>query len=134
MTGGVRQLGERMRELHQQIAQLQAELIHCVGEFDTAQGYELDAYRSTQTWLRYELRMHPRDASQLVGIARQVRSLPVVDQAFAAGRISQAHVAVIARTARQVGTEQVAASEQTLVDVASTHDPDKLRITTQHLR
>ncbi|HEY3258827.1 MAG TPA: DUF222 domain-containing protein, partial [Pseudonocardiaceae bacterium] len=130
MTREVRQLGERMRELHQQIAQLQAELAHCVGEFDTAQGYELDAYRSTQAWLRYELRMHPRDASQLVGIARQLRALPAVDAAFSTGRISQAHVAVIARTARQVGTEQVAASEQTLVDVASTHDPDKLRITT----
>ncbi|HEY3261558.1 MAG TPA: DUF222 domain-containing protein, partial [Pseudonocardiaceae bacterium] len=67
-------------------------------------------------------------------MARQLRQLPAVDEAFSAGRISHAHVAVIARTARQVGTEQVAASEQTLVDVASTHDPDKLRIATQHLR
>jgi hypothetical protein len=63
-VGRVRELGGRMRELHRQIARLQAELVQCVGEFDALQGYELDDYRSTRSWLRYELRMHPREASQ----------------------------------------------------------------------
>lgn len=134
MGRGVRELGERMRVLHRQIAQLQAELVHCVGELDAMQGYELDEYRSTQSWLRYELRMHPRDASQLLGMARQLRQLPSVDEAFAAGRISQSHVAVINRTARQVGVEHVAGSEAVLLNVATSSDPERLRIAAQHLR
>jgi len=123
-----------MRQLSQHIAQLQAELVHTVGEFDTLQGYELDEYRSTQSWLRYELRMHPREAAHLVGMARQLRHLPAVEEAFSTGRISQTHVAVIARTARQLGAEQVAQSEQTLLGVAAACDPGKLRVAAQRLR
>jgi len=134
MAKGVRELGERMRDLHRDIAQLQAELVHTIGEFDTAQGYELDGYRSTQSWLRYELRIHPREAAHLVGIARQLRKLPVVDDAFTAGDISQSHVAVISRTARQIGAEHVNPVEGNLVEVAATYDPERLRIATQRLR
>jgi Domain of unknown function (DUF222) len=134
MGRGVRQLAGEMRLLHRQIAQLQARLVSCVGEFDTAQGYELDEYRSTASWLRCELRIHPREACQLVGMARQLRQLPAVEQAFAGGEISHAHAAVIARTARQVGVEHVAASEQVLLDLATTSNPKQLSIATQHLR
>jgi hypothetical protein len=123
-----------MRGLHQQITQLQAELVHTIGEFDTAQGYELDDHRSTQTWLRHQLHLHPREAFQLVTMARQLRGLPEVDEAFGRGDISQTHVALIARTARQVGVEHVAESEHLLVEVAATYDPEKLRIATQRLR
>jgi len=130
----VRELGEQLRDLHSHITQLQAELVHTIGEFDTLQGYELDEYRSTQSWLRYELRVHPREAAQLLGMARQLRQLPAVDAAFSTGQISQTHVAVIARTARQVGVEQVAASEQALLSVATTSDPERLRVAAQHLR
>src|ERR671917_2757912 len=91
VEGDVRQLGQRLRDLHRQITQLQAELVHTVGQFDAAQGYELDDYRSTQSWLRHELRLHPREAAHLVGMARQLRHLPAVDAAFASGEISQAH-------------------------------------------
>jgi len=130
----VRELGEHMRAVHCQIAQLQAELAHTVGEFDTLQGYELDEYRSTQSWLRYELRLHPREAAQLLGMARQLRHLPAVDEAFSTGQISHTHVAVITRTARQVGAEHVAASEQALLGVATASDPERLRVAAQHLR
>jgi hypothetical protein len=134
MSGGVRDLGERMRELHRQISVLQAELVHTIAEFDTTQGYELDEHRSTQAWLRYQLRIHPREASQLVAMARQLRQLPAVDEAFTEGEISQPHVAVITRTARQVGVEHVTESEDVLVAVARHYDPEKLRIAAQRLR
>ena len=134
MTRGVRELGERMRVLTRQIAQLQAELIHTVGEFDTLQGYELDGYRSTPAFLRHELHLHPRDAAHLLGMARDLRHLPAVDHAFSTGQISQNHVAVITRTARQVGAEHVAASESTLLEVATTYDPGKLRVVAHRLR
>ena len=123
-----------MRLLHRQIAQLQAQLVHCVGEFDAVQGYELDECRSTQAWLRGELRVHPREAAQLVGMVRQLRHLPAVEAAFADGAISQSHVAVITRTARQVGAEYVAASEDALLNVATTGTPERLRVAAQHLR
>lgn len=134
MRGAVRELGVRMQELHRQITQLHAELVHVVGEFDAAQGYELEEYRSTQAWLRHRLRMHPRDASQLVDMARQLRQLPAVDDAFSEGAISKEHVAVLARTARQAGVEHVLRVERDLVDVALTNDPGRLRVATQHLR
>jgi len=131
----VRELGERMHQLHRHIAQLQAELVHTIGEFDTIQGYEVDDdYRSTQAWLRHQLRLHPRDAAQLLGMARQLRDLPVVDQAFTDGDISQDHVAVITRTARLAGVEHITPVEQDLVNVALVNDPGRLRIATQHLR
>jgi len=134
MGRGVRQLAGEMRQLHRQIAQLQARLVQCVGEFDAAQGCELDEYRSTAAWLRGELHVHPREASQWVGMARQLRHLPAVEAAFTSGAISQTHVAVIARTARQVGVEHVAASEETLLNVATSGNPERLRVATQHLR
>ena len=130
----VRELAERMREVHREIAQLQAELVHSIGEFDAMQGYELDHYRSTPAWLRGELRLHPRDAAHLVGMARQLRHLPAVDAAFTTGQISHTHVAVIARTARQIGVEHVAASEDTLLSVALDSHPGRLRVAAQHLR
>jgi hypothetical protein len=123
-----------MRELHRQIGVLQAELVHTIGEFDAAQAYELDDHRSTQSWLRHQLHVHPREAAQLVGMARGLRDLPTVDQAFAQGEISPAHVAVITRTARQVGVEHVTESEDLLVAVARRYDPEKLRIAAQRLR
>ena len=134
MARGVVELGQQIRDLHQQLTQLQAKLVHCVGEFDTQQGYKLHDYRSMQAWLRSELRMHPRDASQAVTMARQLRHLDLVDEAFTAGRISREHVALIARTARQVGVEHVAASQEALLEVATTTHPGQLRIATQHLR
>jgi hypothetical protein len=53
-------------------------------------------------------------------MARQLRHLPAVDAAFTSGAISQTHVAVIARTARQIGVEHVAASQDALPGVALT--------------
>jgi hypothetical protein len=132
--GTVRDLGQRICQLHQQITQLQADFVHTIGAFDTAQGYELDDARSTQAWLRARLRLHPRDAAQLVGLARQLRQLPVVDEAFTAGQISQQHAAVIARTARQAGVEHVTPVEPHLVELARVDDPARLRIAAQHLR
>jgi Domain of unknown function (DUF222) len=129
-----RHLADEIRTLHRQISQLQAKLVRCVGRFDAIQGYEPDEYRSTQSWLRHELRVHPREAAHLVGMARQLRHLPAVDDAFAAGEISQTHVAVIARTARQIGVEHIAASQDTLLSVATTGSPERLRVATQHLR
>jgi Domain of unknown function (DUF222) len=130
----VHQLAEQMRVLHRQITQLQAQLVHCVGEFDALKGYEVDEYRSTPAWLRGELHLHPREAAHLLSTARQLRHLPTVDQAFTTGEISLAHVAVIARTARQVGAEHVAASQDALLSVATTGNPERLRVATQHLR
>jgi Domain of unknown function (DUF222) len=134
MERTARDLAEQLRELHQQITQLQARFVHCVGEFDTLQGYEADEYRSTQAWLRGELRLHPREAAQTLGMARQLRQLPAVDEAFTTGQISHTHAAVIARTARQVGTEHVAPFQNALLGVATTSNPEQLRIATQHLR
>jgi hypothetical protein len=128
------ELGRRIRELHRQITQLQAELVHCVGEFDTMQGYKVNEYWSIQSWLQHELRLHLREAAHLLGMARQLRHLPAVDEAFTTGEISQTHVAVIARTARQVGVEHVAASQNALLSVATTSNPERLRVATQHLR
>jgi len=115
MGRGAGELAERMRSLHRHIARLQAELVHCVGEFDAVQGYGAEDCRSTPAWLRGELRMHPREATQILGMARQLRHLPVFDAAFAAGEISQAHVAVLTHAARQIGAEHVAAMGRELL-------------------
>ena len=127
-------LVREMRELHHHISQLQAELVHCIAEFDTAQGYQLQEYSSTAAWLRTELHLHPREAAQLVGLARALRQLPAVDQAFTAGEISQPHAAVLARATRQVGAERVGTVESELLALARSAGPQRLRLATEHLR
>ena len=57
------------------------------------------APRSTAAWLRNGLRVH--DASQRVRASMALDRLPDVAAAFAAGEISEAHVAAIAKVARQ---------------------------------
>jgi hypothetical protein len=134
MGRAISDLAQQLRDLHRHITKLQAEFIHTVAEFDATHDYELDDHRSAASWLRTELRLHARDAAQLVGMARQVRQLPGTDAAFTAGDISQQHVALLARAARQVGADAVRAVEQELLAVAASSGPERLRVATQHLR
>jgi hypothetical protein len=123
-----------MRELQRHVNQTQAELAHCMAEFDSQQGHELFEYRSARSWAIAELHLDPGEASRLVLISRQLRDLPAVDEAFTAGVVSQAHAALLTRAARQVGLEQVRACLDTLLELAATASPRQLRVATQHLR
>jgi hypothetical protein len=134
MTRGAGELAEQMRELQRHINQTQAELAHCMAEFDAQQGYELFEYRSARSWAIAELNLDPVEASRLVLTCRQLRDLPAVDEAFMAGSVSQAHAVLLTRAARQVGLEQVRASLDTLLELATTASPRHLRVAIQHLR
>jgi hypothetical protein len=134
MTRGAGELVEQMRELQCCINQSQAQLAHCMAEFDAQQGYELFEYRSARSWAIAELRLDPGEASKLVLMSRQLRDLPAVDEAFTSGAVSQAHAALLTRAARQVGLDQVRASLDTLLELAATASPRHLRVATQHLR
>ena len=134
MGSSIPDLAQHLRDLHRHITKLQAEFIHTVAQFDATQRYELDDYRSAAAWLPTELRSHARDAAQIVGMSRQLRQLPGTDAAFAAGEISQQHVALLARAARQVGAHAVQAVGEELLAVATSSGPERLRVATQHLR
>lgn len=66
---------------------------------DTSQAFVADGLRSARAALRHLGRMPSAEASARVEVARVLRQLPVVDAAFAAGRIPTAHVRAIARVA-----------------------------------
>jgi hypothetical protein len=134
MSRGAGELAERMRELQRHINQTQAELAHCMAEFDAQQGYRVFEFRSARSWAIAELHLDPFEASRLVLMSRQLRDLPAVDEAFTAGAVSQAHAALLTRAARQVGLDHVRASLDTLLELATTASPRHLRVATLHLR
>jgi hypothetical protein len=134
MTRGAGELAEQMRELQCHINQTQAQLAHCMAEFDAQQGFEVFEFRSARSWAIAELHLDPFEASKLVLMSRQLRDLPAVDEAFTSGAVSQAHVALLTRAARQVGLEHVRASLDTLLELATTASPRHLRVAAQHLR
>ena len=134
MIRGAVELADRMRELQCQVNQTHAELAHCMAEFDATRGFEEFEFRLARSWAIAELRLDPCEASKLVLMSRQLRDLPAVDEAFTAGVVSQAHAVLLARAVRQVGLEQVRASLDTLLELASTSSPRHLRVATQHLR
>jgi hypothetical protein len=134
MERGAGELAEQMRELQCHINQSQAQLAHCMAEFDAQQGYEVFEFRSARSWAIAELYLDPCEASRLVLMSRQLRDLPAVDEAFTAGAVSQAHAALLTRAARQIGLDHVRASLDTLLGLATTASPRHLRVATQHLR
>src|SRR5687768_13810642 len=98
---------DAMRELRPVVCQVQAaeaRLIHAV-HVRGAAGH--DGARSTAAWLRNGLRVH--DAAQRVRASMALDRLPDVAAAFAAGEISEAHVAAIAKVAPDLTEEALAA-------------------------
>jgi hypothetical protein len=100
-------------ELATQLTSATARLLVMIGEFDAAEGWRDWGMRSTAHWLSWQCGVGMTAGREQVRVARALRGLPVVAEAFAAGRLSYSKVRAVTRFA-------TAETEAELVGLAET--------------
>src|SRR5205823_5138503 len=102
---------------------LEAAFATGVRRFDRSGEYAADGELSVTAWLKWKCKLSGGAAAERVEIGRQLERLPKTEEAFARGDLGYQHVAVIARTAENVGTAAVRTEERILLKAALTMDP-----------
>lgn len=105
------QLEREICELGAHIEAATCRWLLLVAEFDESEGWATWGYRSCAHWLSWRCSLRPSAARERVRVARALRELPLVRQAFAAGELSYCKVRAISRIA-------VPAIESELVEIA----------------
>ena len=130
-------LGAQIADLDRAEARLAAQKARRVAAFDARGGAELHGSPTTAAWLRARTRAGHRDAATLVRTARQLRALPAVAAALAAGEVSWAHTTTIATalsdTHTRLDAAAAAAVETALTDLAREDTVDTCRTAVRHL-
>jgi hypothetical protein len=125
------QLGQGLITVRETITQLEAIFADGLHEFDDAADYAADGALSSVAWLKWKCRLSGGAAAERVSIARQVGQLPQTQEAFARGEVGYQHVAMLTRTAENVGTAPVRRHEATLLEAAQTMDPGRFASVTK---
>src|SRR3954465_15132741 len=81
------------------LAAATASWLRLVAEFDARGGWHGVGILSCAHWLSWQCGMGPGAAREHVRVARALRSLPLIDAAFAAGRLSYSKVRALTRIA-----------------------------------
>jgi hypothetical protein len=81
------------------IAAGEAELLTYIGEFDHREAWGGTGLLSCAHWLSWRTSLSPSAAREKVRVARALRELPQVQEAFGAGRLSYSQVRAITRVA-----------------------------------
>jgi Domain of unknown function (DUF222) len=115
---------DAVRQLRPVVCQVQAAQARLIGAVHVRGAVTAEGAVSTAAWLRNGIRMD--DTAARVRSAMVLDRLPQVAAAFAAGDISEAHVDVIAKVARDIPDEAMAAgAEKLLVEQAMDLAPTK---------
>ena len=93
------------------LAAATAAWLRLVADFDEREGWGEYGIRSCAHWLAWQCGMGPGTAREHVRVARALRRLPLIDEAFAAGRLSYSKVRALTRVAES-------ATEAALLDFA----------------
>src|SRR5437773_10996871 len=102
---------------------LEAAFATGVRRFDRSGEYAADGALSVVAWLKWKCKLSGGAAAERVEIGKQLERLPKTEEAFARGDLGYQHVAVIARTAENVGAEAVRTEERNLLKAAQSKDP-----------
>jgi hypothetical protein len=86
-------------DLASRIAAGTARFLAVVAELDARESWRAWGCRSTAEWLGWRCGIDDRTAREHVRVARRLRDLPIVTDAFGAGRLSYSKVRAIARVA-----------------------------------
>src|SRR5205823_5610204 len=105
------------------IDRLEAAFAAGVRRFDRSGEYLADGALSVTAWLKWKCKLSGGAAAERVEIGKQLERLPKTEEAFARGDLGYQHVAVIARTAENVGAAAVRTEERILLKAALTMDP-----------
>jgi hypothetical protein len=88
-----------LTELAGQLAGGECRWLLLVGEYDRREGYQQWGCRSCAQWLGWQCGLDGRAAREKLRVARAIDDLPLVTQAFAAGRLSYSKVRALTRIA-----------------------------------
>jgi hypothetical protein len=72
-----------------------ASIIQDLSVFDQSAEWAIDGYKSLNSWLCQETRRSPGDAARMLQLMRQLRSLPVTEEAFSNGTLATSQVLAI---------------------------------------
>ena len=132
LTGGA--LSEELIAMCRGMDRLEAELSRRITRFDNQRGHVTEGFGSAVSWLRVHGRMSAADAMQRVELGRRLPALEGAEEAFRRGEIGFRNATVLARAVAETGAEHIAPAAPTLVELAKTQDPFKLRVCTRHAR
>jgi len=93
--------------------------LKATGAFDASKEWMADGSRTAAAWLMTQCREKQQVPQRRVRLARELRSMPVVEAALAAGEITVDHVDALAEVRTDALAEAFAACEQNLVDKAA---------------
>src|SRR5437763_11521594 len=116
-------LGEGLIETRALKDRVEAVFAEGLRRFDQSGEYAADGAIDLVAWLRSRCKLSGNAAAERVGIARQLEHLPQTEKAFASGQLAYQHVAVMARSAEDVGGAAVHEAEGSLLRLAETMDP-----------
>src|SRR5256884_3480166 len=117
-------LGELLIQIREiGIDPLEAAFATGVRRFNKTGEYAADGALSVTAWLKWKCKLSGGAAAERVEIGKQLERLPKTEEAFARGDLGYQHVAVIARTAENVGAAAVRTEERSLLEAALKMDP-----------
>src|ERR1700682_5933592 len=102
---------------------LEAAFATGVRRFDKSGEYAADGALNVTAWLKWKCKLSGGAAAERVEIGKQLERLPQTEAAFAHGQLGYQHVAVMARTAQNVGAAAVRGEEGSFLKAARTMDP-----------
>ena len=73
-----------------------ASIVRDLSVFDRQAGWGIDGYKSLNSWLCHETRRSNGDAHRMIQLMRQLRSLPVTEEAFASGVLAASQASIVA--------------------------------------
>jgi len=119
-------LGEALIRIRETgIDPLEAVFASGLRRFDKSGEYKAEGALSATAWVRERCNLSAGAAAERVSVARQLEALPQTEKALARGDVGYQHVALIARTAENVGTAPVQKEENNLLKVAQMMDPGR---------
>jgi hypothetical protein len=95
----VEELGQEIAELAVHLDAATHRLLECVRQFDAECGWAVQGAVSCAHWLAWRIGLDPATAREKVRVARALGSLPAVDAALKAGKLSYAKVRALTRVA-----------------------------------
>jgi hypothetical protein len=95
--------GPAIELLQRESSRMEAALTKATAAFDARRNYEADGATTTATWVASRTNLPLEKAKRRVHLGRELRAMPLVDDAWCAGDIGEAQVGVLAN-ARTPGT------------------------------
>jgi Domain of unknown function (DUF222) len=92
-----------------------ASIVRDLSVFDQQAGWGIDGYKSLNSWLCHETRRSNGDAHRMLQLKRQLRSLPVTEEAFANGTLAASQASIIAANVTDKTIDLFADAEPELV-------------------